>query len=101
MEPKERLANEFIDEVLKDADNYDRVDKTIIKYAFIAGYDAKVKEETELPDWPYRGICGKCQRYASKLTKDCLCADCVFFGVRPSTTDHLPEDILRFVKPRF
>ena len=56
--------------------------------------------KTDLEKYPYNGICGKCSNYRDKLDKDCLCTQCRLFGVR-KLVGEIPNEILRFVKPRF
>lgn len=55
----------------------------------------------DIEKFPYHGICGKCMNYKPKLDKDCLCEWCKIMGVKKISTNALPEQILRLVKPRF
>lgn len=64
--------------------------------------EAKFEEPiNDIYKYPYYGICGKCGNYNSKLDRDCLCEWCKMMGIKKITTNALPEEILRLVKPRF
>jgi len=66
--------------------------------------DAKPVLADSLPidveKYPYHGICGKCGNYRNKLDKYCLCQTCYQFGVR-KLGGMMPDEIFRFIKPRF
>jgi hypothetical protein len=54
----------------------------------------------DVEKYPYHGICGKCENYRNKLDKHCLCQTCYQFGVR-KLGGMIPDEIFKFVKPRF
>lgn len=54
----------------------------------------------DIEKYPYYGICGKCGNFRHKLDKHCLCQDCYSFGVR-RIGGEIPDEIFKFVKPRF
>ena len=60
----------------------------------------QAKDLSDIEDYPLKGICGKCGNYAHKLSKDCLCENCIWFGVKTSTTDAIPYEITRLTTLR-
>lgn len=66
----------------------------------MSGMGEQEQPTNDYAQWPYHGICGKCGNYRDKLDKNCLCSTCLCFGVKCIALT-IPEDIKRFVKPRF
>ncbi len=67
-------------------------------------FETSFKEAQDLSDiidYPYEGICGKCGNYAYKIDKDYLCMPCKSFGVKLiSITPDAREKITKFLKLR-